>query len=71
MDTAIAAAKSGGRGETQALEQAVWNACPAIPIGFPYRYYGFAADTADIIARPFGGGRYQSPIDFCKAKYYD
>ena len=71
VDAAIAAAKGGGRAETEALEQAVWNACPAIPIGFPCRYYGFAADVADIVVRPFGGGRYQAPLDFRKAKQYD
>ena len=71
VDAAIAAAKSGGRAETTALEQAVYDACPAIPIGFPHRYYGFAADTAGIVVRPFGGGRYQSPLDFRKAKMYD
>ena len=71
VDAAIAAAKSGDRAETEALEQAVWNACPAIPIGFPCRYYGFAEDVADIVVRPFGGGRYQAPLDFRRAKYYD
>ena len=54
-----------------ALEGALWAACPAIPVSFPYRYYGFAEDTEGIVARPFGGGRYQSPIDFRRAKYYD
>lgn len=71
VDTAITAAKVGGRTELQALEQTLWQACPAIPVSFPNRYYGFAPDTADIIARPFGGGRYQSPLDFRRAKYYD
>ncbi len=71
VDTAIAAAKSGGRTELEALETALWEACPAIPVSFPCRYYGFAPDTADIVARPFGGGRYQSPLDFRSAKYYD
>ena len=71
VDAAIVAAKSGDRAETEALEQAVYNACPAIPVGFPCRYYGFAEDVADIVVRPFGGGRYQAPLDFRKAKYYD
>ena len=71
VDTALAAAKSGGREELTALENALWTACPAIPVSFPCRYYGFAKDTEGIVARPFGGGRYQSPIDFRKAKYYD
>lgn len=71
VDAAIAAAKSGDRAETEALERAVYNACPAIPIGFPCRYYGFAEDVADVVVRPFGGGRYQAPLDFRKAKMYD
>ena len=71
VDAAIAAAKVGGREELEALEAALWAACPAIPVSFPYRYYGFAKDTEGIVARPFGGGRYQSPIDFRTAKYYD
>ena len=71
VDAAIAAAKVGGRAELAALESALWAACPAIPVSFPYRYYGFAEDTEGIVARPFGGGRYQSPIDFRTAKYYD
>ena len=70
VDTAIAAL-AGGRAELEALEQAVWQATPAIPISFPCRYYGFAKNTADIIARPFGGGRYQSPLDFRNAKMYE
>lgn len=71
VDAAIAAAKSGDRAETEALERAVYDACPAIPIGFPCRYYGFAENTADIVVRPFGGGPYQAELDFRKAKYYD
>ena len=71
IDTAIAAAKSGGRAETETLEQTLWKACPAIPLSFPCRYYGFAENTAGIVARPFGGGRYQSPLDFREAKMYD
>ena len=71
VDAAIDAARQGGRAEVVALEQALWQACPAIPIGFPCRYYGFAADTADIVARPFGGGRYQAPLDFREAKKFE
>lgn len=71
VDTAVTAARQGERAELTALEQAVWAACPAIPVGFPCRYYGFAAGTADIVARPFGGGWYQSPLDFREAKMFD
>lgn len=71
VDAAITAAKKGGRKELIALEQAVYNACPAIPVGFPCRYYGFAENTEGIIPRPFGGGRYQSPLDFRNAKMWD
>ena len=70
-DAAITAAKQGGREELEALETTLWEACPAIPIGFPCRYYGFAENTADIVVRPFGGGRYQSPLDFRSAKMYE
>ena len=71
VDAAIMAAQTGGREELTALEKAVWEACPAIPVGFPCRYYGFAAGTADIVVRPFGGGRYQAPLDFREAKMYE
>lgn len=71
VDAAVAAALAGGRDELVALEQTVWEACPAIPISFPCRYYGFAANTKDIVARPFGGGRYQSPLDFRSAKKWE
>ena len=71
LDAAITAAQQGGREELEALEAAVYAACPAIPIGFPCRYYGFAENTDGIVARPFGGGRYQSPLDFRSAKMWD
>lgn len=71
VDAAITAALAGGRTELTALEQAVWQACPTIPISFPCRYYGFGKNTADIVARPFGGGRYQAPLDFRDAKLYE
>ena len=71
IDATIATAKSGGREELEALETALWQVCPAIPISFPCRYYGFAENTVGIVARPFGGGRYQSPLDFRQAKMYD
>lgn len=71
IDDAILAARQGGSDAVTALEQALWEACPAIPISFPCRYYGFAKNTADIVARPFGGGRYQGPLDFRSAKQYD
>ena len=70
VDDAIAAAHGGDTAAVNALEAALWEACPAIPISYPCRYYGFAKGTADIVARPFGGGRYQSPIDFRDAKKY-
>lgn len=70
VDAAVIVAESGDRAAIEALERAVWDACPAIPIGFPCRYYGFAANVEDIVVRPFGGGRYQAPLDFRKAKMY-
>lgn len=71
VDAAIATAKTSGAQQVSAAEQAVWAACPAIPIGFPCRYYGFSANVADIVVRPFGGGRYQAPLDFRRAKQYE
>ncbi len=71
IDKAVTAARQGGRAQLTALEQALWEACPAVPISFPGRYYGFAEGTEDIVARPFGGGRYQSPLDFRSAKMYE
>ncbi len=70
IDTAIATAHGGDADAVSVLEQALWEACPAIPISFPSRYYGFAEGTADIVVRPFGGGRYQSPLDFRSAKMW-
>lgn len=71
VDAAIDKAKKGGDEQVYAAEKAVWTACPAIPIGFPCRYYGFADNVADIVVRPFGGGRYQAPLDFREAKQYE
>lgn len=71
VDAALTTAKDGDPAHVYAAELAVWNACPAIPIGFPYRYYGFAENVEDIVVRPFGGGRYQAPLDFRRAKLYD
>ena len=70
IDAAITAAREGERDALSALELALWEACPAIPISFPGRYYGFAKGTQDILPRPFGGGRYQSPLDFRSAKKF-
>lgn len=70
VDAAVAAARIGGREDVMAAEQALWQAVPVIPVSFPRRYYGFAADVEDIVVRPFGGGRYQSPLDFRGAKMW-
>ena len=71
VDAVLTVAKGGNATQVHAAELAVWNACPAIPISFPSRYYGFADNVEDIVVRPFGGGRYQAPLDFRKAKQYD
>ena len=68
VDLSLAAAKQGGRADLRTAETVLWTVCPAIPISFPCRYYGFAKNTADIVARPFGGGQYQSELDFRHAK---
>ena len=71
VDAALLAAKNGDAAQVYAAETALWHACPAIPVSFPCRYYGFADNVEDIVVRPFGGGRYQAPLDFRRAKYYD
>ncbi len=45
--------------------------CPAIPLSFPRRYYGIAANTAAITVRPFDGGTYGSAYEFLNAKKFE
>ncbi len=70
-DAAIAAALSGGRADLEALEARLRDICPALPLSFPTRYYGIAADCEGIAVLPFDGGRYGCPYDFHQAKKWD
>ncbi len=70
-DLACNTALKGGRKELAALETMLRKDCPTLPLSFPRRYYGVAANTADIVIRPFGGGSYGSPFSFLQAKKWD
>lgn len=71
VDAALATALSGGRAQLQAAETSLWQLCPTLPLSFPYRYYGVAANSEGITVRPFGGGIYGSPFEFLQAKKWD
>lgn len=75
VDAAIAAAQSGGREQLEALDRLLWQVCPAVPLTNPARYYGFRHDSSvrvsDVNVRPFGGGRWGSPLDLLQAKKWD
>lgn len=71
VDAAIRTALAGGRKELQALEQALWEACPCVPLSDVTRYYAVAAGTEGILPRPFGGGRFSAPLYFREAKKFE
>ncbi len=71
VNAAIRDAQTGGRNELAKLEKALWAAAPAIPLSYPTRYVGIAADTQGIVARPFDGGRYSAPLYFRDARKWD
>ena len=71
VDAAWSKALRGGRAELDALEQQLYSLCPSLPLSFPPRYYGIAADTEGITVRPFGGGKYGCPFAFTQAKKWD
>ena len=73
MDTALRDALSGGIGEWDALEQALWQACPCVPLSYPTRYYGIrnSVKIEGVSVIPFGGGRFGSPLEFREAKKFD
>lgn len=68
---AINAALTGGREELVQAERALYDACACLPLSYPTRYYGFNPDTEGITVRPFGGGRFCSPLEFRNAKKYE
>ena len=71
FDTAYAAAARGGRKEATAAETILRNACPIIPVSFPHRAYGVAANCEGVTVRPFGGGTYGGAYEFLQAKKFD
>ena len=68
---AINTALSGGRKNLEKAEKALYDACVCLPISYPTRYYGFHPDTEGILLRPFGGGRFCSPLEFRDARKYE
>ena len=73
VDTAIRQALTGGRTELEALEKALWHACPCVPLSYPTRYYGInnQEKIEGVHVLPFGGGRYHSPYYFRYARKWD
>ena len=71
LTNAVNAALKGGRKELEAAESALRDACVCLPISYPTRYYGFSPDIEGVILRPFGGGRYCSPLEFRDARKYE
>ena len=71
FDAAYAAAARGGRKEATAAETMLRNACPIIPVSFPHRTYGVAANCEGVTVRPFGGGTYGGAYEFLQAKKFD
>lgn len=71
LDAALDAALTGGRQELAAAESLLWEAGPSLPLSFPYRYYGLAANVEGVQIRPFYGGAYGSPFAFLQAKKWE
>ena len=71
FDAAYAAAARGGRAKATAAEAMLRDACPVIPVSFPHRAYGVAANCVDVTVRPFGGGTYGGEYEFLHAKKFD
>ncbi len=71
FDAAYTAATRGGRTEVTAAEAMLRDYCPLIPVSFPHRAYGVAANCKDVTVRPFGGGTYGGEYEFLYAKKFD
>lgn len=67
----VNAALKGGRKALETAERRLQDACVCLPLSYPTRYYGFSADTEGVTVRPFGGGRYCSPLEFRGARKYE
>ncbi len=55
------------RAQVQALEQALFESCPSVPLGFVTRYYGVGADVTGVEVRPFDGGTTGALLSFFEA----
>ncbi len=65
-DALYAAAKDTAS-SAAALEAYVFDACPALPLGFCTRYYGVREEVSGITVAPFDGGLYGAPLGFRQA----
>ncbi len=70
FDEQYTAAQSGGNTEEKA-ECILHDRCPVIPLSFPARHIGIAANTEGITVRPFDGGTYGSAYEFNHAKKFE
>ena len=59
------------KSDVPAVEGILRQECPLLPLTFPRRYYGVAANTQDIEVRPFGGGAAGATVGFLQAKKWD
>lgn len=71
FDAAVTSASRGGQAKASAAEAMLRDACPCIPVSFPRRHYGVAANCTDVTVRPFGGGTYGGEYEFLHAKKFD
>ncbi len=71
FDAAYTAAVRGGRSEATAAEAMLRELSPIIPVSFPHRAYGVAANCEDVTVHPFGGGTYGGEYEFLQAKKFD
>lgn len=53
------------------LEDYLFEACPALPLGYYTRYYGILPDNTGITVRPFGGGNFGATLSFREAEILD
>ena len=61
---ALYAQAGADRAAAQGLEQWLYDACPALPLGFCTRYYGVLAEDSGILVRPFNGGAFGALLSF-------
>ena len=66
VDARMAELRNGSpdRQAIEALEQLLYEKCPSIPLAFQTRFYGVPQTVGGLVIRPFGGGRYGTPLDF-------